>query len=168
MSGDDGKNHDYQKAIQNVVHHLKCKRSELQDDIKCDEIEKAKLVGQMNQIQDRISILNVNLKKKTEFSKEYDKAITESEQNFVQLLQKSEDFLNLTKRGAMALSHAVCDPNTVCKSTPKLVPSRENVCDGPPNAILTVAQGDALGNCVSCSGGSACATLVIPYRANGL
>ncbi|KAK6631375.1 hypothetical protein RUM43_000148 [Polyplax serrata] len=170
---------DYQTAIRNVVEHLKTKRLELQKDISCDEIEKAQLTSEMNKLKDRISILNANLKKKSEFRMEYDKAITQSEENFDQLLKRSEDFLIETKREALALSHAVCDTPSDFECPKKkreenekrqthMGKSKDTMCYTCPVTIVPEVQQQQEPQTITTAMHPTSATIVIPFRANGL
>ena len=87
-----------------MIESIKQQRAEIQTEISAEEEEKRQIEHTMQQLQERLGVVQAQLQKKYQTRSEYDRIITETEDAFSKILDSSKTLLHVLKKEGTTLS----------------------------------------------------------------
>ncbi|XP_066586333.1 microtubule nucleation factor SSNA1-like isoform X2 [Prorops nasuta] len=97
----------YNQELVKCLEDMKLRRSELQTQIDSQEDEKNSLQKEIEKMSLRLARINESLSKRIAIRNDYDRAIAETEQAYMKILESSQILLNMVKKEASCLDQTL-------------------------------------------------------------
>ena len=103
MSGNGSSIQNYNNELVKCIEDLRMKKDETNSQILKEEEEKSKIQYDLNQLTERLSIINETLSKKVQARNEYDRTIQETEGAYMKILESSQSLLQVLKKETVSI-----------------------------------------------------------------